>query len=145
VRKPSGSRRPVSFEERTGDEAYAFKAILGSLRFHLGSGTRTGYSSRIKDFALRGDAEISTEDGVRLNLKDGDNVKISSPYGSISRGVTIEKDMRAGIIFIPTAFHENDVMQLIELAQVGNADSPSWKECDVKIERLDDNDQISED
>jgi anaerobic selenocysteine-containing dehydrogenase len=139
---PSGEGDPIPFsplispEERTGDESYPFKAILGSLRFHLGSGTRTGYSARIKDFALRGDAEISPEDGVRLNLEDGDKVKISSPHGTISREVALKKDLSPGIIFIPMAFQNNDARHLIELSQIGEMDSSGSKECFVKIERM---------
>ncbi len=139
---PSGEGDPIPFspvispEERTGDESYPFKAILGSLRFHLGSGTRTGYSARIKDFALRGDAEISPEDGVRLNLEDGDKVKITSPHGTISREVALKKDLSPGIIFIPMAFQNNDARHLIELSQIGEMDSSGSKECFVKIERM---------
>jgi formate dehydrogenase alpha subunit len=138
---PSGEGDPIPFapvistEERRGDESYPFKAILGSLRYHLGSGTRTAYSARIKDFALRGDAEISPEDAVRLNLKDGDKVKISSPHGTISREVALTKDVSPGMIFIPMAFQNNDARHLVELSQIGEGDSSGSKECFVKIEK----------
>ncbi len=126
----------VSTEDETYDEVYPFKAILGSLRYHLGSGTRTGHSDRIKAFGLKGEVEMSSEDNARLNLKEGDKIRISSPYGSISREVTIKKDLSPGLIFIPMAFHNNDAMQLINLTQLGETDSPGWKECHVKVEKL---------
>ena len=140
---PDGEGGPIHFspviitEDETHDEIYPFKAILGSLRYHLGSGTRTSHSARVKDFALKEEVEISSEDGARLNLNEGDRVRISSPYGSISREVILEKDLRQGLIFIPMAFNNNDAMQLIELTQLGKADSPGWKECNVKIEKVD--------
>jgi len=140
---PDGKGKPIHFspvittEDEIYDEVYPFKAILGSLRYHLGSGTRTSHSARIRDFALKGEVEISPEDGARLNLNEGDRVRISSPYGSISREVILEKDLRQGLIFIPMAFNNNDAMQLIELTQLGKADSPGWKECNVKIEKVD--------
>ena len=139
---PDGEGEPIHFspvistKEETPDQAYPFKAILGSIRYHLGSGTRTGHSDRIKDFALKGEVEISSEDGAKLNLKEGDKVTISSPFGSISRAVILKKDLRPGLIFVPMAFHNNDAMQLIELTQLGKADSPGWKECRVKVEKL---------
>jgi len=80
--------------------------------------------------------EISPEDSDRINLKEGDTVRISSPYGSISREVTMKKDVRPGLVFIPIGFHNNDAMQLINLTQLGEADSPGWKECQVKVEKL---------
>jgi len=139
---PDGQGKPIHFspvittEDETHDEVYPFKAILGSLRYHLGSGTRTSHSVRIKDFTLKGEAEISSEDGARLNLNEGDRVRISSPHGSISREVTLKEDLRPGLIFIPVAFHNNDAMQLIELTQLGKADSPGWKECNVRLEKV---------
>ena len=141
--RPDGEGEPIHFspvittEDETHNEAYPFKAILGSLRYHLGSGTRTAHSARIEGFALKGDLEISPEDGARLNLNEGDRVRISSPCGSISREVTLKNDLRPGLIFIPMAFHNNDAMELIELTQLGKADSPGWKECRVKIEKRD--------
>jgi formate dehydrogenase alpha subunit len=139
---PDRDGKPIHFSPviKTGDERsdedYPFTAILGSLRYHLGSGTRTGYSDRIKAFGLKGEVEISSDDGARLNLKEGDRVRISSPYGSIIREVMLKKDLRLGLIFIPIAFHNNDVRQLIELTQLGEVDSPRWKECQVKVEKL---------
>ncbi|MBW1775914.1 MAG: hypothetical protein JRJ82_24075 [Deltaproteobacteria bacterium] len=118
------------------DKAYPFTAILGSLRCHLGSGTRTSLSDRIKDFGLKGEVEISSEDGMRLNLKVGDKVKISSPDGSIERDITLKKDLRAGLVFIPMAINNNDARQLMGLTQLGEADSPGWNGCHVKIERI---------
>ena len=128
---------PIVFPDNgDGKKEYPFTAIVGSLRYHLGSGTRTIRSNRVNSFTIKGDIELSTEDSERINVKEGDTVTISSPYGSIVRGVTINKDLRPGLVFIPIGFHNNDVMQLINLTQLGEADSPGWKECHVKIEKL---------
>jgi formate dehydrogenase alpha subunit len=137
-----GEGEPIPFspvirtEPERSDEGYPLKAILGSLRFHLGSGTRTAHSVRIKDFALKGEVQISREDGAALKLKEGDQVRISSAHGSISREVILKTDLRPGLIFVPTAFHNNDVMNLMELTQLGEANSPGWKECNVKVEKI---------
>ncbi|UCF56379.1 MAG: hypothetical protein JSW15_09875, partial [Deltaproteobacteria bacterium] len=128
----------VTTESEAREKDYPFKAILGSLRFHLGSGTRTGYSDRIKDFELKGEVEISPEDGAKLNLKEGDEVRISSPHGAITRKVGLKRDLRPGLIFIPMAFHNNDARQLIGLTQLGIDDSPGWKEVHVKVEKAED-------
>ncbi|MBW1767105.1 MAG: molybdopterin-dependent oxidoreductase [Deltaproteobacteria bacterium] len=124
-----------SCEYRAPEDGFPFKAILGSKRYHLGSGTRTGHSNRIKDFAIKGEMEISPADSERLNLKEGDKVRISSPFGSISRKVIIQKDLAEGVIFVPMGFHENDAKELIDLTQLGDADSSGWKICNVKIEK----------
>ncbi|MFC1534868.1 molybdopterin dinucleotide binding domain-containing protein, partial [Thermodesulfobacteriota bacterium] len=70
-----------------------------------------------------------------LDLKDGDEVRISSPHGSIYREVRLERGLKEGFIFIPIAFNENDAMGLIKLTGLGLTDAPGWKSCDVKIEK----------
>jgi len=123
-------------EEDIPDKSFPFTAILISVRFHLGSGTRTSRSPRLKEYALRGEVELSPEDGKRLNLAERDLAKITSPHGSISRSVTIKEGLRQGLIFVPTAFHNNDAMELIELSHLGEVDSSGWKECRVNIEKI---------
>jgi formate dehydrogenase alpha subunit len=140
----TGEGKPIHFSPVIATETgslgknYAFKAILGSRRYHLGSGTRTGHSARIKDFALKGEVEVSPEDFERLDLKEGDRVRISSIHGSILREVILKKDLSPGLIFIPLAFDNNDAVNLIDFAEMGQADSPGWKECDVRVEKAED-------
>jgi formate dehydrogenase alpha subunit len=140
---PNGEGEPIPFshavpveEGRIPDEVYPLKAILGSLRYHLGSGTRTGHSDRIKDFVRKGEVEISEEDGGRLNLKEGDKIRISSRHGSVSREVILKRDMRQGFIYVPVAYHDNDARLLLPLSQLGETGSPGWKDCNVKIEKI---------
>jgi predicted molibdopterin-dependent oxidoreductase YjgC len=125
----------VHIKEELLNKEYPFKAILGSSRYHLGSGTRTSISDRVKDFELNGEVEISFNDINRLNIKEDDEVKISSPYGSIQRIVKADKGLKKGLIFIPTAYNNNDVMNLIKFTGLGIADSPGWKSCEVRIEK----------
>ncbi len=139
---PEGKGEPIFFTPlistaiEAGEEAYPFKAILGSLRFHLGSGTRTGLSERIRDFGLKGEVEISPEDGNKLNLNQGDKVAISSPHGAISREVTFKKHLSPGLIFVPMAFQDNNAKELLGLTPLGMEDSPGWKVVQVKLEKL---------
>ncbi|MGD9039481.1 MAG: molybdopterin-dependent oxidoreductase [Desulfobacteraceae bacterium] len=125
----------TTWEAEAAEEGYPFKAILGSLRSHLGSGTRTGLSERIRDFGLKGEVEMSPEDAKALNLQQGDKVRVSSPQGSVSREITIKRSLRPGVIFIPTAFEENNARHLIKLTPLGTKGSPGWKLLNVNIER----------
>lgn len=122
-------------EAEAGEEGYPFKAILGSSRLQLGSGTRTGFSERIRDFGLKGEVEISPEDANELNLQQGDKVRICSPHGSISREIAFKRYPSPGFIFIPTAFEENNARYLIKMTPLGMKDSPGWKLVNVKIEK----------
>ncbi len=117
------------------DDDYPLTAILGSERFHLGSGTRTGYSKRISDFALKGEVVLSSKDGGRLNLKSGDVVYVQSRSGALSREVRINRNVGAGQVFVPTAFHSNDAMNLVDLTALGQGSWQGLKTCQVKLEK----------
>jgi formate dehydrogenase alpha subunit len=139
--RPDGEGGPIRFSpvvstaDDPADEDYPHRAILGSLPYHLGSGTRTSRSARIKNLAVKGEVEIAAEDASRLHLKEGDKVRISSPYGSITREVRLRKGLRPGLVFVPLAFQENGATRLLRLTELGEADSPGWKECRVRIEK----------
>ena len=120
--------------EATND-GYPFTAILGSLRYHLGSGTRTGRSPRISDFNIRGEIEISIEDAAAMNLREGDSIRVISSSGSIERDVKMEKRLKRGLIFVPLAVNNNDALKLVRFNPLGETHSPGWKECRVNLEK----------
>ena len=124
---------PVLFE--TPDEGYPYKAILGSPRCHLGSGTRTAYSARIRDQALEGDVEMSLEDGTSLGIQEGETVTIVSPYGAIRRKIVLTAGIAPGLIYVPRAVHGNDAASLVPFVIPGRVDTPGTNVVPVKIER----------
>ncbi|MCD4716675.1 MAG: molybdopterin-dependent oxidoreductase [Desulfobacterales bacterium] len=126
----------VSIEHKDINDEYPFTAILGSQRFHLGSGTRTCRSGRIRDYGVKGEIELSLADGASLNLQNGDSVRVESEHGFIEREIKLEKGLSKGLVFIPVAFNANDVMNLIGLTRLGEPDSPGWQECQVKVAKL---------
>ena len=129
----------VSIDYDTSVTDYPFTAILGSLRFHLGSGTRTSRSERIRNFAFKGDIEISPHDAKKLTLNAGDTVRVISPYGIVVRKIIIVNTLKPGLIFVPLGFNNNDARNLIELSLLEETNSPGWKEVPVKIEKVEGN------
>jgi predicted molibdopterin-dependent oxidoreductase YjgC len=123
-------------DEGPMDDDYPLTAILGSQRFHLGGGTRTGISKRIKDFGLKGEVSLSSKDGARLHVKSGDTVHIQSREGALIREARIDEDLNEGRIFVPTAFHKNDAMNLVGLSVLGSESSQGLKTCQVRVEKL---------
>ena len=125
----------VSTQDEKGDAEYPFTAIMGSLRYHLGSGTRTSASARIQEFDLNGAVAISVQDADKLKLKDGDTVQIKSRWGMIRRKIDRSSHIGSGQVFVPLAVNVNDAMNLIDLADLSNPKSAGWKTCAVKIEK----------
>ncbi len=136
-----GARKMMSFspvvstQDDQRDADYPFTAILGSLRYHLGSGTRTSASARIQKFDLNGEVVISTQDADQLKLKDGDAVRLKSRWGMIKRKIGRSPRIAPGQLFVPLAVNANDAMNLIDLADLANPKSAGWKTCAVKIEK----------
>jgi predicted molibdopterin-dependent oxidoreductase YjgC len=126
----------ISVEDEETDKNYPFKALLGALRYHLGSGTRTGHSDRINDCGFKGEMEISPEDGARLGIREGDDVRISSPYGAIEREARLEDNANPGTVLVPKAFHDNDARNLFPLTALYGPDSPGFKEVRVTVEKI---------
>jgi formate dehydrogenase alpha subunit len=116
-------------------EGYPYQAILGSPRCHLGSGTRTGYSSRIRDYALEADAEMSLADGASLGIQEGETVTIASPYGAIRRRIALSERIGSGLLYVPRAVHGNDAATLVPFVIPGEAGAPGTNVVPVKIER----------
>ena len=118
------------------DDDLPFTAVLGTLRYHLGSGSRTNCSKRIQQFEVEGGIEISPEDGKKLDAKDGDILRVVSQSGAIERRIHVTRAQPEGHIFIPMAFNGNDAMRLLNLTQLGKRDSPGWKTCRVRVEKI---------
>jgi formate dehydrogenase alpha subunit len=126
----------ASLKDEPPDNDYPFTAILGSLRLHLGSGTRTMNSRRIFGFGLKGEVEISPEDGASLGLIDGDSVRVASEHGVIEREIRMDERIGQGHIFIPLAVNKNDVMNLVGLSDLSAPESSGVKTCPIRINKV---------
>ncbi len=127
----------VSSKEIVGDDHYPFIALLGSYRFHLGSGTRTEQSARIQACDSRGEIEMSEIDAKKLNIYKDDLIKVSSATGEIERKIQINNNIRSGFINIPIAYNHNDARCLIQLMPLFDSSSSGWESCQVTIDRVD--------
>ena len=125
----------VSTEDEPADRDYPFTAIVGSQRYHLGSGTRTQASDRIQGVDCIGKLEISPQDGARLDLKDDDTIMVRSRFGDLKRKLRLKKAIPLGHIFVATGVNDNEAMSLFSLSEMTKPGSPGWKTCAVKIEK----------
>ncbi|MGD9181173.1 MAG: molybdopterin-dependent oxidoreductase [Desulfobacterales bacterium] len=126
----------VSTAEEPSDADYPFTAILGSLRYHLGSGTRTSSSGRIQEFELSGEVTCCAEDAATLKLKDGDTVRIQSRWGMIERKIGWSNRIGPGQVFVPLAVNANDAMNLFDLTDLTHPSSTGWKTCAVRMKKV---------
>ncbi len=128
---------PVSMiSEMSEDPAYPWMAVIGSLRHHLGSGSRTSRSERIRTYAPEGFVEINPDDCKSLGLGDSGMVRVKSAHGMIEREFTSNSRLPSGQILIPMAVKGNDVMNLVDLTRPGRPGAYGWTVCKVSIEKI---------
>ncbi|MDP2645572.1 MAG: molybdopterin-dependent oxidoreductase [Desulfobacterales bacterium] len=140
VAEAAGRLIPFSAVESTvdqqPDEDYPFTAILGTLRFHSGGGTRSTRSARMIRLGLPGEIEISPEDGLTLGLQNRGAVAVISKYGRIARKIRMEESVGRGQIYIPLAVNENDAMHLMGLSDLSAPESSGLKMCRVRLDKV---------
>jgi formate dehydrogenase alpha subunit len=125
----------VTTENKATDDDYPFTAILGSLRYHLGSGTRTAASERVQEIGVCGEIEIAAEDAAELELQEGECIRVTSRFGTVRRAIRLKKEVRPGQLFVPLAVNSNDGMNLIDLSDLSKTQSPGWKTVKVRLEK----------
>jgi formate dehydrogenase alpha subunit len=126
----------VTSADEVEDSEYPYSAIIGSLRYHLGSGTRTSASGRIQAFDTIDAIEIAPEDGKTIGITDGDRVKVASRHGELKGRIRLKNEIRPGELFIPMAINSNRAMNLIGLTDLADPTSDGWKSVRVKLEKV---------
>lgn len=130
--RPAFRTSPSRSEEWTGREHFPHVAILCSPRVHVGGGTRTSRSKRLRGFADSGDAEMNPEDCRSMGLKTGDRVRIVSGLGAVERTLRQSPRMRVGYVFVPIGTCGNSALHLAGATRCGSAEMA----CRVRIEKV---------
>ncbi|MFW6011942.1 MAG: molybdopterin-dependent oxidoreductase [Desulfosalsimonas sp.] len=112
-----------------------FTAVLGSLRWHIGGGTRTGRSSRMKKWNRDSHARLCPSDIAALGLEEGGRIRIISDHGAIERAFIADSGLTSGRVFVPLGFNENDAVSLAGLTDL-KPPAPAWRTFDVTIEKI---------
>ncbi|HKI47804.1 MAG TPA: molybdopterin-dependent oxidoreductase, partial [Desulfobacteria bacterium] len=132
-------------QSETFNEAYPLTAVLGTQRFHLGSGTRTDSSRRIVNFHVPGTVAVSPEDSQSLNVKEGDRVRLESEQGLVMRKIHVEMNLPRGIVFLTTGVHGNDVLNLMALVGTEHSEYQGFNTCRVRLDRQEGEDETETD
>ena len=118
------------------DAAYPLLAKITSFRFHLGSGTRTSRSERIRAYDQKGEIEISSVDYRTLALNGAGRIRVKSEFGEIERECKQNKYLSAGQVVIPMGVNHNDAMHLVGLTQGEYPDFSGQTFSRVMIEKI---------
>jgi anaerobic selenocysteine-containing dehydrogenase len=117
------------------DQEYPFVLITGRRREHYNSGSMTTRVAGIMELIPEERLEINPRDAERLNIKNGDWVKVKSRRGEVKVRALITDRSQQGNVFL--AFHHRDVLTNVLTSGFRDpiAGTPEYKACAVKIEK----------
>jgi predicted molibdopterin-dependent oxidoreductase YjgC len=137
---PSGFGRFTSVDYITPPDVtrngFPLTLVVGSSRYHFGSGTRSSRSARLKRFAPEAFLEINPMDAVNNGINDGDKVRIASARGELVSRIRISTTLPPGVLFMPVSFPAIPVYGLFSNDIDHQAKAPALKSCAVKLERM---------
>jgi ferredoxin-nitrate reductase len=87
------------------DDRYPFWFTSGRLVYHWHTRTKTGRVEALRGAAPRSFLEIAHEDAARLNIGNGDRVRVGSRRGTVETEAQLA-DIAPGCLFMP--FHYGD-------------------------------------
>ncbi len=123
--------------EAPADPAYPFTAFMAPPRHHIGGGTRTSRSQRIRTFDDKPlTVMISTADGRSLDLENGGKVRVTSAHGTLEGSVETDRALQPGQMMIPLAVQNNRAADLAQLTRPDTDDGFGWTVCRVRIEKI---------
>ena len=114
------------------DEEYPFILTTGRVLEHWHGGTLTRHS-KLDELYPEARIEINPADAARLQIDDGQAVRVSSRRGTIVLRAWITQRTTVGVVFIPMHFAEAAANLLTIDALDPLAKIPEYKACAVRI------------
>ena len=140
---PSGFGRfsPVEYLPPQGiaTNGYPFTLMVGSSRYHFGTGSRSSRSARLKRFSPEAFLEISPADSRDTGIGDGDKVKVISAQGELVTSTRVSDTLPRGLLFMPISFPASPVYGLFSTIIDHRTKAPALKLCAIKLERIAEN------
>jgi formate dehydrogenase alpha subunit len=116
----------------TCDQEYPFILTTGRLLEHWHGGTLTRHS-KLDDLCPEARVEINPADAARLEIEDGQTVRVSSRRGTVVLRAWVTQRTTVGVVFIPMHFAEAAANLLTIDALDPLAKIPEYKACAVRI------------
>jgi formate dehydrogenase alpha subunit len=118
------------------DEEFPYLLNTGRVPFHFHGGSMTRRIEPLNREVPTGFVEIHPEDAARLNVSEGEMVRLTSRRGSIAITAKVTEAVSPGVIFVPMHFAECAANELTDTHLDNDAKIPPLKVCAVRIEKL---------
>ena len=121
----------LNLSEKT-TEAYPFLLLTGRTRDQWHSGTKSANVASLIKYKALNFCEINPLDAIKMNIRDGDELKVSSIRGSLITEALISSSVKEGAIFIPIS--NSDVNYLTNDLLDRESFQPDYNHSAVNIE-----------
>ena len=118
------------------DKEYPYILTTGRLLFHWHTGTMTRRSETLTDQVNHAFMEINPVDAAKLEITEGEIVKVASRRGEIQLNAQVTSRIKQGTVFIPFHYAEAAANKLTNNALDPEAKIPEYKVCAVKIKKV---------
>jgi formate dehydrogenase major subunit len=115
------------------DKEYPLYLTTGRNLYQYHTGTMTMKTEGLNDRAPGTYVEISPQDAAKLDLIDGQRVKVASRRGEIEADVMISDKAISGTVFLPFHFADAAANRLTNAALDPVSKIPEFKVCAVKV------------
>jgi len=115
------------------DDEYPLVLTTGRSLYHFHTGTMTRKSEGLNTFKGEEEAEINPADAEKLDIADGDYVKVTSRRGEVTARATVTEASPPGVVFMTFHFAESPTNILTSPALDPVAKTPEFKYCAIKI------------
>ncbi len=127
---PAEYKPPVETE----DEEYPYLLTTGKELYHLQTGACTRESKPLSRLAPEGRMELNPADAEKLEIGDGERVKVRSRRGEIDIAVQVTDRVPVGTVF--SSFYSNEINVLTNDSLDPVCKIPELKMCAVAIEKV---------
>jgi formate dehydrogenase major subunit/formate dehydrogenase alpha subunit len=118
------------------DADYPLVLTTGRSLYHYHTGTMTRKVSGLNIIEPEGVVEINPQDASRLNIAQGDRVRVSSRRGEVVTKARITETLPPGVVFMTFHFSESAANILTNPRLDPVSKIPELKVAAVKVERL---------
>ncbi|MEE8353732.1 MAG: molybdopterin-dependent oxidoreductase, partial [Dehalococcoidales bacterium] len=117
------------------DDEYPLLLTTGRSLYHWHSGTMTRRVGGLNDLLPEGQIDLSPADAEKLDIADGDRVRVTSRRGSVTTKAKVTDVSDEGIVYMNFHFAESPANVLTSAALDPVAKIPEYKVSAVRIEK----------
>ena len=118
------------------DKDYPYTFTTGRILYHYHTRSMTGRVDGLNEIAPKSYVEINEITARKLNIKDGDLVRLSSRRGEIETAARVTDIIDEGVLFMPFHYAEGSANYLTNTSLDPIAKIPELKVAAVNMEKI---------